>query len=70
MAIDLCPRCGAYWRCSCPPPGVEPFLPDPACEHDWTSAVGVELLEDDLAEAGARVMLCRLCGIYGIEAPA
>jgi hypothetical protein len=67
MAAELCPRCGAYWRCNCPPPGIEPYLPDPSCEHDWTPAVGVEVDEAAYPEGGV-VMLCRFCGIHAVVA--
>ena len=85
MEAQLCPKCGAYWKCDCviepPPQRVPPpsELPAPqeqseppkiiqaaGCQHDWTEVVGVELDED--ASAGeAQVLVCRLCGLYGVE---
>jgi hypothetical protein len=35
-----------------------------ACDHDWAEAVGVEL---DLELSEARVVVCRLCGLYAVE---
>jgi hypothetical protein len=59
----FCPRCGAYWRCSCPREDL--VLPvTPGCEHDWIEAVAVDL-DEDLGEA--KVMLCRLCGLYAVQ---
>ena len=59
----FCPKCGAYWRCSCP--RDELTLPvTPGCEHDWVEAVAVEL-DDELGEA--QVMVCRLCGLYAVQ---
>jgi len=40
--------------------------PASACPHDWVDAVGVEL-DDSLAGAESRVMVCRLCGLYSVE---
>jgi hypothetical protein len=38
----------------------------PTCDHDWVDAVGVELFDDiDIPEA--RIMVCRLCGLYAVE---
>lgn len=64
----LCPKCGAYWRCDCvidAPP--ELGLPSgPACEHDWSEVVGVDLDDDDVMGSG-RVLVCRLCGLYAVQ---
>ena len=50
---------------------VEPFNPrnlgqtvDPLCQHDWVEAVGVDRDEDFPEEA--RVVMCRLCGLYAV----
>jgi hypothetical protein len=72
MEQRLCPRCGAYWACDCtfeePPLPVEELTLPPVqgCRHDWVEVVGVEL---DGAGSGetARVMGCRLCGLYAVR---
>ena len=65
---DLCPKCGAYWECDCPPEdrsGLELGQPlDPACNHDWVDAVGVD--RDEVLPEGTRVIMCRLCGLYAV----
>jgi len=61
----LCPKCGAYWRCDCVIEDLM-YVPDARCEHDWTEAVGVELDSDAIGE-GAKVLVCRLCGLYAVE---
>jgi hypothetical protein len=61
----LCPTCGAYWACDCPPPESFNYVPSPGCEHDWTEAVGVEVLDGDPEES--HVFICRLCGIYAVS---
>jgi transcription elongation factor Elf1 len=61
----LCPRCGAYWNCDCQ---IEELaMPvDPACEHDWVDAVGVEI-DIDVIDKDASVVVCRLCGLYAVK---
>jgi hypothetical protein len=61
----LCPKCGAYWRCDCRLEDLS--LPSVNCDHDWADAVGVEL-DESLDGAGSRVVVCRLCGLYAVEA--
>jgi hypothetical protein len=39
--------------------------PASACEHDWVDAVGVDL-DEDIAMPEARVLVCRLCGLYAV----
>jgi hypothetical protein len=39
---------------------------EPVCEHDWVDAVGVEL-DEDIGIEEARVLICRLCGLYAVE---
>ena len=39
---------------------------DPAYEHDWLDAVGVELLVDT-DNPDAHVVVCRLCGAYSVR---
>jgi hypothetical protein len=64
--MDLCPRCGAYWGCDCRLEDLEP--PSlPGCDHDWVEAVAVEV-NVDLGDAPARVLVCRLCGLYAVSA--
>lgn len=81
MAERLCPKCGAYWACGCelevPPAGLsarpidagdrtsygQPL--DVTCAHDWVDAIGVEHDQEAFPE-GARVLMCRLCGIYAV----
>ena len=64
MTQRLCPVCGAYWQCDCRP--EELVMPaTPGCEHDWTDAVGVDI-DVDLGEV--KVVVCRLCGLYAVEA--
>jgi hypothetical protein len=68
----LCPKCGAYWVCDCS--FDEPARVDwsrtsagPGCDHDWTEVLGVDL-DEAVSHAGeARVLLCRLCGLYAVE---
>jgi hypothetical protein len=62
----LCPMCGAYWSCDCPPPDALIYVPEPGCEHDWTEAVGVEVDVDSDSE-DKHVFICRLCGIYAVS---
>ena len=70
MAERLCPKCGAYWACDCVLDDVQAFgtslgpLTDPGCEHDWVDAVGVD--RDEVLPDGARVLMCRLCGLYAV----
>jgi len=74
MAERLCPKCGAYWRCECAlddlpagQAGAALSLPvDPSCGHEWADAVGVEL-DGDLGLYDAKVVVCRLCGLYAVE---
>jgi hypothetical protein len=67
MARDLCPRCGAYWRCDCQL--EELSLPAVAgCDHDWIDAVGVALDFEAVSE-DSRVVVCRHCGLYAIAPP-
>jgi hypothetical protein len=61
----LCPRCGAYWRCDCRFEDLNPIV-DRTCAHDWNEAMGVEV-DEELAPDGARVYVCRLCGLYSVE---
>jgi hypothetical protein len=72
MDARLCPRCGAYWQCDCRfddillPPSAADLPVDSGCLHDWIEAIGVEVDEGfDLEEA--RVLVCRLCGLYSVE---
>ena len=60
----LCPQCGAYWQCDCQPDLSQPSV---SCDHDWAEAVGVEL-DESLDAGGSRVVVCRLCGLYAVEA--
>jgi hypothetical protein len=62
----LCPTCGAYWACDCPPPDEFAYVPVAGCEHDWAEAVGVENLDEPGAE-DSHVFVCRLCGIYAVS---
>jgi hypothetical protein len=75
----LCPNCGAYWACDCefeqpPRPPIERPLPItelamPAvagCDHDWIEVVGVAI-DDDIGDETARVLSCRLCGLYAVH---
>ena len=66
MSEKLCPKCGAYWRCNCVIEELS-YVPDPRCEHDWADAVGVELDSDEIVLEKARVLVCRLCGLYAVE---
>ncbi|HEY4686041.1 MAG TPA: hypothetical protein VII57_08350 [Dehalococcoidia bacterium] len=67
MEEKLCPRCGAYWRCDCRLEELAPVaLTEGGCEHDWSEAVGVEV-DGDLGLYDARVVVCRLCGLYAVE---
>ena len=79
MTSQLCPRCGAYWRCDCVRDevtftyeqlrqrGSQLTLPeDKACQHDWAEAVGVEIVAE-LDAAESQVYVCRLCGLYAVE---
>ena len=36
------------------------------CSHDWSEALGVEV-DEQLVSGEARVMVCRLCGLYSVE---
>jgi hypothetical protein len=65
MEVRLCPKCGAYWRCGC---GIEElaFPADEGCSHDWADAVGIEL-DGDLGLYDARVVVCRLCGLFAVQ---
>ena len=62
---SLCPRCGAYWRCDCQ---IEALIqPESAgCPHDWSEAVGVDV-DGTLNLEEAKVLVCRLCGLYAVE---
>ena len=62
----LCPTCGAYWTCDCPTEMDYSYVPVAGCEHDWTEAVGVEILIDQVSE-DSHVFICRLCGIYSVS---
>ena len=66
MSERLCPKCGAYWSCDC---SIDELLPlrDDGCEHDWTEAVGVEVVDGVIDLESARVMFCRLCGLYSVR---
>jgi hypothetical protein len=72
MQQKLCPRCGAYWACDCK--FDEPALPleqltlpvIDGCNHDWIEVVGVEL-DNSVGDETARVMSCRLCGLYAVH---
>ena len=65
MERRLCPNCGAYWQCDCR--YDELTLPqNEACEHDWAEAVGVDI-DPGLDLGGAKVLICRLCGLYAVE---
>lgn len=75
MDSKFCPKCGAYWQCDCTFDIIEMRQPEldrlampvkDGCQHDWTEAVGVEVVED-LTLGDAQVMVCRLCGIYAVE---
>ena len=72
MASRLCPKCGAYWQCDCRLDDLydlrklSPPL-DPACVHDWSEAVGVEI--DEVFNGEAKVIVCRLCGLYAVGQP-
>jgi hypothetical protein len=63
-APDLCPRCGAYWRCGCVIEVAAAGLSagEESCEHDWSPAVGVDTGEANAASL--QVLLCRRCGLY------
>jgi hypothetical protein len=66
--MELCPRCGAYWVCDCRFKDLE--LPAaPGCVHDWVDAVAVEI-DFDLPDLQAKVLVCRLCGLYSVTAAA
>jgi len=63
-AVDrLCPKCGAYWVCGCEREELDQQT-DPACMHDWVDAVGVD--RDESFPDNARVIMCRLCGLYAV----
>jgi len=49
-----------------PEPTALLAAPNAACQHDWSEVVGVEL-DDDASLAEARVLVCRLCGLYAVE---
>lgn len=49
-----------------PEPTALLAAPNAGCQHDWTEVVGVEL-DEDAALAEARVLVCRLCGLYLVE---
>jgi hypothetical protein len=66
VSQKLCPRCGAYWRCDCLVEELS-FVADARCEHDWVDAVGVELDSDGLDLETAKVLVCRLCGLYAVQ---
>ena len=69
MSARLCPKCGAYWKCDCTlddvydPAKLSPPL-DPSCNHDWTDVVSVEI--DETFGSNAKVIVCRLCGLYAV----
>jgi hypothetical protein len=75
----LCPICGAYWACDCPKiesrfekPQVEELPREPVsagCNHDWQEVVSVDL-EGTAYPDGARVVACRFCGLYAVQAGA
>lgn len=62
----LCPTCGAYWSCDCPPPEELSYVPMSGCDHDWTEAVGVAV-EMDMQSDESHVFVCRLCGLYSVS---
>ncbi len=67
----FCPKCGAYWACDCDLtadlPAAVAFQPStPGCDHDWSDVVAVEVERDDFPTE-ARVVVCRLCGIYAVR---
>ena len=77
MEQRLCPRCGAYWACDCtfdtpsPPKKRDSApsdlnLPAVICNHDWVEVVGVEI-DEGASDETARVMGCRLCGLYAVK---
>ena len=39
---------------------------DDGCAHDWTEAVGVTL-DLEIEGENARVLVCRLCGLYAVK---
>ena len=63
----LCPTCGAYWACDCPPPPSLNYVAEPGCDHDWTEAVGVEVLIDRGEDDESHVFVCRHCGLYSVR---
>ena len=66
MADDLlCPKCGAYWACSCLIEDLV-FIPDVDCEHDWAEIVGVEL-DEEIGNEASQVYGCRLCGRFAAD---
>jgi hypothetical protein len=66
MEQRFCPKCGAYWQCECILDEPTLRLPETlGCEHDWTETVGVEI-DASLDLNGARVVVCRLCGLYAV----
>ena len=69
VEAKLCPKCGAYWRCDCSLEDLASpaYVADGACKHDWTDAVGVDLDDERLSLNQAKVLVCRLCGLYAVE---
>jgi hypothetical protein len=65
MSDRFCPKCGAYWNCGCRLEELA-FPTSGGCEHDWSAVVGVEL-EDEQVMGEARVLVCRLCGLYAVQ---
>ncbi len=64
MEKRLCPRCGAYWDCGCPPQALTSAAADDTCPHDWFEPLAVDM-DEDLPEE-ARVLACRLCGRFAL----
>jgi hypothetical protein len=68
MQQRLCPKCGAYWQCDCvieelTQTGALTQPESAGCPHDWTDAVGVDVVDLE----AAKVLVCRLCGLYAVE---
>ncbi|MPZ49867.1 MAG: hypothetical protein GEU75_11350 [Dehalococcoidia bacterium] len=66
MSERLCPKCGAYWRCDCLLEELAPLKAE-GCQHDWSEAVGVEVVDAVVGLEQAKVLVCRLCGLYAVE---
>ena len=60
-----CPKCGAYWGCGCELADALSLEGSAGCAHDWNDVVAVEV-EHEAYPGPARVVVCRLCGIYSV----